>query len=300
MALNETTRVLRIFKLIQHLDDFPPKSVERLSTLLDVSDKSVYRYLNLLREIGYDIQKNQNNQYSLTFVSRNYHLEDKEKKLILASINAEDPKNTLVKSIVNKLKIRDHLVEPQLLNNLKQIRWIQQISNAIELKLPLVLIKYNSTSENSIVKDRTVLPVYLDENKLSLTAYEFELQEFRIFKLARIEDIKPVSRNNYDFNDVEIPMLDMFGMAGKLQHQIELKLSKRAKSIMIEELPAANPFITHVQDEEFPYLFIGPVSRYEGVGRFVLGMLTEIKVVNDSGFKEYLRNKLHHQTILMD
>lgn len=300
MATNETTRVLRIFKLIQYLDDYPPKNVERLADLLEVSDKTIYRYLKLIEEIGYEIEKDHSNHYSLVFDARKYNFEEQEKKLIVSLIKASGQEETIERSILNKLKFTSQLADPILLNNMKQLRWIKDINEAIRLKLPLTLINYKSTSADSTIKDRIVQPVYFDENRMSITAYEYAVKEYRIFKLSRIEHLDGAkSKINRDLPE-NLPIIDMFGFSGQLQYQIKLRLTQLAKSILVEEFPSTFANISGIADGRFVYEFNGNVSGYEAIGRFVLGFIGDIKVISDDGFKDYLKTKLNSQTILTD
>lgn len=50
-------------QLINQLYNSPPKNSYQLGLILEVSSRSVYRYLELLELSGFDIKKNQKNQY---------------------------------------------------------------------------------------------------------------------------------------------------------------------------------------------------------------------------------------------
>jgi len=54
---NQPHRVSRLFQLIKHLKTGPAKSIRNLSTHLDTSSRTVYRYLELLKELGFKIDK---------------------------------------------------------------------------------------------------------------------------------------------------------------------------------------------------------------------------------------------------
>ena len=50
-------KILRVLQLITYLQEVPHKSVQQLSTFLDTTERTVYRYLDLLRECGFDLHK---------------------------------------------------------------------------------------------------------------------------------------------------------------------------------------------------------------------------------------------------
>jgi hypothetical protein len=45
------------------------------------------------------------------------------------------------------------------------------------------------------------------------------------------------------------------------------------------------------------YLFHGPVANFEGVGRFALGLIDEIKVKSPDSFISFLKNKIMLQKL---
>jgi hypothetical protein len=63
----------------------------------------------------------------------------------------------------------------------------------------------------------------------------------------------------------------------------------RAYLLLSEEFPLAVPYI---EKRETDYLFNGPVAGFEGVGRFVLGLMDEVKVKGPENFKTFLSKKL--------
>jgi len=301
VASKESTKLLRIFKLIQYLDAYPAKSIDKLARLLDVSLATMYRYIPILKEVGYDIEVDDESRYSLKLTSRNLHFEENEKKYITAAIKSNSRDNVITNSILSKLQMTNLLPDPALMGELKHIRQLTILFNAIEYKTPIILINYRTTTEGSAIRNRTVLPIHFDEIKMSVTALELSTNECKIFKYSRIEDLALSNEQMNAKTIVNLPMIDIFGYGGKLDINISLLLTKRAKYILTEEFPAAQAFVTEVKNgSDYLFSFSAFVSGYEGVGRFVCGLLNEIIVTGNDGFKEYLRKKLNSKTILID
>ena len=59
--------------------------------------------------------------------------------------------------------------------------------------------------------------------------------------------------------------------------------------LLREEHPLSIPYTEKKEDH---YLFTGPVASFEGVGRFVLGLIDEIQVIGNPSFREYVQHKL--------
>jgi hypothetical protein len=50
--------------------------------------------------------------------------------------------------------------------------------------------------------------------------------------------------------------------------------------------------VPYIQKQENHYLFHAPIANFEGAGRFVLGLMDEIKVLGPEEFKNFLKTKL--------
>ena len=84
--------------------------------------------------------------------------------------------------------------------------------------------------------------------------------------------------------------VDVFRNTGELNKQVEFELNLRARNLLAEEYPLAEKFITEVAPNRF--LFNAPVAKYEGPGRFVLGIAEDIRLVGDEGFLEFVKEKI--------
>jgi len=292
------SKIQRIFRLIQYLTEYPPKTVEKLASILNISIQTVYRDIKVLEDIGYDIDKDEHYRYKINMGNHYAHLNESEKKLIIGVLKSKNDSPALVNSIIQKLKLHHTTPEIKGFRAAKLLKIIQQLLQSIEYQLAVTLINYQSTSEGSATRDRTVLPLHFDENKLSITAYDFEKKMLRVFKLARIGQIEPVTIDNTEIMIKDIPILDTFGFAGSLDFEIRILLTKRSAAILAEEFPSVRQSVLENTDSNFPFTFSTKVCGYEGIGRFVLGLLTEIKVVDDEGFKKYLTKKIKEKMIL--
>ena len=87
---------------------------------------------------------------------------------------------------------------------------------------------------------------------------------------------------------------DVIGFTGDANTWVTLELTLRAYLLMREEFPLSLPYLTK---EEDAYLFHGPVASFEGVGRFSLGLIDEVRVKSPESFIAFLKSKLMLQKL---
>jgi len=94
-------RIYRLFQLINYLKAKPAKTVRSIETFLDTSERTVYRYLDLLKDLGFSIEKDSNNKIfiassDIDLIPFTPQEADYLKKLILST----GKKNQLAQSVL--------------------------------------------------------------------------------------------------------------------------------------------------------------------------------------------------------
>jgi predicted DNA-binding transcriptional regulator YafY len=98
-------KILRVLHLNSVLQQIPLKSVQHIASLLETAHRTAYRYLDLLRELGFDLQRDQNNKYYIIHNDEisplNCNLDEMEflRQLILTSGKDSQIKDTVLKKI---------------------------------------------------------------------------------------------------------------------------------------------------------------------------------------------------------
>jgi predicted DNA-binding transcriptional regulator YafY len=109
------------------------------------------------------------------------------------------------------------------------------------------------------------------------------------FKIDRIEGVATTNYNwQFEENHGE-SRIDDFGMSGCQPIPVNLKLSTRAHHLMEEEFPDTVKNIHIVEDGAF---YDGAVYSFEGIGRFIMGLLDEVVVVKPEGLKVYIDERI--------
>lgn len=130
---------------------------------------------------------------------------------------------------------------------------------------------------------------FKDDFKL-VRAFDTMLKQNRQFKVCRIEDVQEtlIPWRNEQFHHSK--PVDVFRNTGDLNKQIELRMNLKARNLLIEEYPLSERHLERIGNNQ--YRLTIQVAKYEGLGRFVMGLIDDIQVVGDDGFLEYLKTKI--------
>ncbi len=291
----EQQKILRVFKLINLLRSNVGKSVGRLAESLETDKRTIYRYLKLLEELGFQIEK----EYSKFKISTPVEHQrgifygtftDEEAAFIADLISKSRKKNLLKDAILQKVHLRSEFQQSltQLFNaNLGM--FVDEIADAIKNKFQVLLKDYYSLNSD-VVSDRLVEPIAFNKNFESVYAFELESKEMKLFKLERISEVL-VSKRKFQFEALHKPLEQgLFGFTGKDQFHVKLQLTKKAYQLLIEEHPDTRPF-TYIKGRG-NYYFEAQIPELPGIARFILGLPSEVKVIEGEELKKYLEDQL--------
>lgn len=236
-------KILRVFQLITALKRKPYKSIEQLATLMDTTSRTIYRYIDLLIELGYTIEKDESKRMFISnSVVHDLETFSKQETDFLIGIIKNNPNKTEFQdALLQKIKLNSDVNQiSEDLPKLKQLRIVEDLTFAIQNKVPIVLKKYHSANSNSI-SDRKVEPFGFTPDLRSLVVYEPQKKENKFFRIDRIEDVQ-ILDGKFKYEDLhELQQADIFGYAftGE-KHTIKLKLSVRAYVLLMERYPQAS------------------------------------------------------------
>ena len=271
-------RIYRVFRLINLLKSSPSKSIKRLSESMEVSERSLYRYMELLADVGFVVQKDGSNRYFLN----HDHIESftkEEAELISQSISSNNKNNPLVKSIRTKLVLLDEMnVASNEIVASHYSKVISKLQEAIETKSQVILSKYQSASTES-VSDRLVEPVGFSSNFDSITAFEVESGLNKFFKIERIGDVQILDIPFEYPTKHESLESDIFGFndTGE-RHHVTLQLSMRSMLWLKDDYPLSVNFMKEVGDGQ--WILDVEVFSMEPVNRIIRSMPDDILSIN--------------------
>ena len=107
-----------------------------------------------------------------------------------------------------------------------------------------------------------------------------------MFKISRISSV--VILEDYWTNEDkhQKSKTDCFRMSSFEQTPVKLELSLRAKNLLLEEYPLAQADLKEIDGK---WILNTMVSNMAGVGRFVIGLADEVKIIDSPALVEYIK-----------
>ena len=290
----EQPRVERVFRLMRLMTGNAYFTVEELADKLETSYRSIYRYIDTFKELGFVVEKIHGNVYRLVKapspfkdLSKLVYFSDEEAKILCNLIENLDSTNALKSALYKKLAaIYDLTSINEFKGSKSNAGCIQALRSAMDERKQVVLKSYAS-SHSGNVRDRLVEPFGFTNNHLDVWAYDVENKDNRIFKIPRIDWVD-VLASDWEFEaEHHRKNIDDFRMAyDGLGTKVRLELSLRAKNLLVEEFPLAE---SGIWEEDGKWFYEGNVGPLEGVGRFCIGLAGDVKVVDSLELKRYIQ-----------
>lgn len=282
-------KLQRIFRLIALLKGSFPYKIDWLARSLGVSERTIYRDIEVLESCGFWIDKDFKDRYFICQDNKAllpaFSLE--EARLLKKAILNSPEIAYLQEGLIRKIYIHsEQYIAAQNILAYQQAQNCHKIITSISEKRQVKLIDYHSSNSNSI-KDRLVEPVGFSNDFKTFTAFDIDDKRNKHFKIDRISKVE-VLEATYQYQEHhKVLDCDVFGINGD-GIQIKLKLSLRAYNLFREEYPSSGPYLYKEQEGN---VFHGKVNGFEGIGRFVLGLPGEVEILEPSEFKQYLRKR---------
>ncbi len=288
-------KILRVFQLISLLKG-GGRTIDQLARQIQASERTVYRYFRLLEELGFIIDQDFHGKY---FIHREEG-EDPEDRFTLEEVSilrqliqSGAAGHPLKGSLLKKLALHSEAKElPEQFLKLRVARMFRALSEARENKRQVILKHYHSANSQDIT-DRLVEPFQFGEGFQSVLALDVKDKQCKYFKLERIGEVVVLDKPFKYEKLHQRHHTDIFGITGRKETWVTLQLSLRAYVLLREEFPLSLPYLEKEEDENGrKYIFHGPVLNYKGVGRFVMGLADEIKIIGPPDFRAYVKEKL--------
>ena len=285
------TKLLRLMKL---LTGNVSRTIDSLAKELGITPRTIYRYIDTIREAGFVVNKLYGNVYAMGKVSRGLsdfnkliYFTEEEAYITAKLIEGIDNNNVLKRDLQRKLAcVYDSTSIANYIGNAANADNVEALVDAIKHKKQVVLKQYESAHSNE-AKDRLVEPIEFTANMIDIWAYDVENAEPRMFKVTRIHSVEETD-TPWEFQTKhKVPKPDVFRMTGKNNEKIVLQLNTRAKSLLVEEFPLAEK---DLKREDGKWILRTTIHSLEGAGRFVIGLAADIKILEGDALKKYIQN----------
>ena len=289
-------KIERLLQIMQLLSADTSYAIEEMKKATGMSERTIYRYLRSLRDAGFSVINSPDGRYRLATlqkgvldISQLAFFTKEEAKVINELIDNLDNNVAFKATIKRKLAtIYSALPLCNYMENKRAGANITAIGKALRAKRQVVLHDYESANSGE-AKDYLVEPYSFTTNYLDVWAYDLEAEMNKMFKIARIGSVE--EKGEWQFEPMHAPReVDSFRMSGdgRPMDHVRLRLTLRAKDLMTEEFPVTAGEVFQVKRR---WYWEGDVNRFEGIGRFVLGLHREVVVEEGKAFMEWLKGE---------
>ena len=286
-------RILRLLNLMKLLSSNVDYTIRELMDRLAISRRSIFRYLDTLRIAGFAVAKKGTNIHKLLSMPKEginlsnlIHFSEEEAYLLHNLIGALTSDCQVAINLENKLAAMfDATSVTEIIGNKITGENIMRLRQAIDEKKQVTLVRYESGNTMSI-SDRLVEPIKFSSNYRDVYAYEVSTGVTKVFKISRI-GLVDVSLADWQHEDKHEKIeADCFRMIGKEDIPVTLKMTLKAKNLLIEEYPLASKSVSY---DGQSWWFKGNVKELAGVGRFVIGLADQMDIIDSPALVNYLK-----------
>jgi predicted DNA-binding transcriptional regulator YafY len=292
----EQNKLLKLLEIMVFLSSGIKYTLQEIGERFEMSERTTYRYIQTFRDAGFIIPKPENGRYYIDKstpyfkeINELLHFSKEEAFILQNAIHSISDENLLKRNLVNKLyalydfdRVADTVVKKEYSVN------IHNLLQAIQSKSRVILHGYLSANSKQ-QKDRIVEPFDFTSNYIATWAYDVEDGCCKTFKNTRIASVQ-ILPETWEHQDEHksLPMY-VFRISSEEKIDIKLKLSIRAAELLQEEYPLSEEYITQIDNKHFE--FEAPVSNFNGVGRFIMGLCDEIEIIHPHSLQDFIKNK---------
>ena len=267
-----------------------------IAARLDMQLRTVYRVLAFLPSVGLTLER-RGSRYRidpqsplLDRLSEHLRFLPDEVATLQQLLDAVSDPSPQLRRLREKLArfntgevLQAHDVDEQLGRN------INAIFESIRQER-IVMLKGYSSGQRREKTDRLVEAyAFLPGNK-EVRCFELTSRMNKTFNLTRVDEVELLDAP-WRFATEHRPITtDLFHFSGEARHRVVLRLGRLAHNLLLEEVPAAEDLLQ--AEEGDTWLLDAEYCSMKGVGRFVLGLLDDIEVVDSPDFVDYLRAQL--------
>jgi predicted DNA-binding transcriptional regulator YafY len=289
--MHNQNKILRVLQLITLLKKEPAKSIRFLAGILESTDRTVYRYLDLVKELGFELHKDHNNKFQILgeVESQSISFSNEEVSLLRDLVLTTGKDSKLKDSLLQKIYLQSELaIQGNHILKANLGRMVEKINYSITENKRILLKGYHSLNSQRI-SDRLIEPITMTDNYNSICGFEVETQLNKYYNLERITEVV-LTDEPQEFTELhQMDEMDAFGFSEKNgeKFMVELSISLRAYILLKEEYPKIEKHIKKEKNSE-KYLLNVEVNNPKPITRFILGLKEDIEVVGSKSFLKYL------------
>ena len=265
-----------------------------LANNLNITPRTAFRYIRSFKDSGFVLQKRNGNVHKLLRMpvrnidlSELIHLSPEEAHILHTLLMSLSGDSQVLINLEQKLTaLFDATGITEIIGNRTAAENLMRLRDAIDNKTQVILKDYES-GHTMTVSDRLVEPYGFSTNYCDVYAFEVATRRNKTFKVSRIGYVMPQQTEWEHEDQHEVIEPDCFRMNGKEKIPVTLKMTLKAKNLLVEEYPLASRDLTF---EDGYWWLRTTVKDLAGVGRFVIGLADQIEIVESLELCEYIWN----------
>ena len=289
----DQTKIVKILRLMKLLTGNVSRTINQLAEEMSITPRTVYRYIDDIRDAGFVVNKLYGNVFAMGKVARGLsdfnrliYFTEEEAYFTAKLIESIDNNNSLKRDLQRKLaSVYDSTSIGNYIDNPANASNVEALAEAIKHRKQVVLRGYESAHSDE-TRDRLVEPIEFTANMIDVWAWDVDKQENRVFKVMRIHSVEVTDTDWQHSSEHRVVRPDVFRMTGDINEPITLQLNTRAKNLLLEEFPLAEK---ELKREDGKWILHTNIHSLEGAGRFVIGLAADIKVLEGSLLLDYIR-----------
>lgn len=282
----------RLLRLMKYMTGNTNLTVDDLARQLGTTYRSVYRYIDTFKDAGFVVQKMGAGIYQLVSVSKRVpdltkivYFSEEEASVINQLIDGLDNGNTLKQNLRQKLAtIYESAPLTDYVEKKSNAQNVRDLSEAIRDQRRVILKGYKS-SHSGITSDRQIEPFGFTSNYIHVWGYDLKDSKNKMFGVARIGEVEILDEEWQYKREHHKGEIDLFRMPGEKNIHVKLQLGMKAKNLLVEEYPLAEK---EIRKAGHKWILETDVCSMLGIGRFVVGLADDIKIVDSPELVEYV------------
>lgn len=293
--MSDQAKFQKMLEVLLLMDCQYGRTITELSERFEISQRTVYRYLDTFKQVGFVIE-NTNGYFKIDKenttvqeISHLLHFSEEEAFILSKAIHSIEDTDEFKSKLVKKLySLYDFDRVIHAISKKEESENIYTLLQAIKQQKQVVLQSYKSGNSKNI-RDRIVEPIDFTINYIGVWCYDIEDGVNKVFKTSRIKQVQ-LLESFYNYKPKHKKgIIDIFRMQSFEPISIILELSLVAYNLITEEYPLSEKYISKVTDNL--YRLECEVGNLMGVGRFVLGLPGEIQIIASEALKQYVQER---------
>lgn len=284
-------KIYRVLQLITQLQNKPSKSVRFMANFLECTERTTYRYIDLLKQLGFEVQKDEHNKFFiLSDKETDEHFTKEEASYLIEMVKTAGKENKLQQAVLKKIYLKSEVShQANSLFKAHLSKLVEKLNISIANHKKVLLKHYHSVNSNKI-SDRLVEPFQFTENYNAICAFEIASKQNKYFNLERIIDVEVLEEPQENQEQHKVEKTDVFGFTERNgeKFEVELQLSLRAYILFKEANSSLEKYITKIENSDL-YLLKVNVNNPKPIISLIRGFKDELEIKGSKAFLEYFK-----------